>query len=290
MSELLMKVSVAARVGAVFATVATFAGTGMGGAAVVRTADTGLTLAVSGPARVGVNDRYSYTVTVANRRTDSVAAHGVAVVSSYYTSGLESWSGVQGAACTGLGDGRASCAVGDVPAGSTRSFTVTLTASRPGNDSRTFVATSDNDPTTTATGTYTTTIVPPAPPPTPPKIVPSLALRRAGSTMTFVLTVKNMGPGTMHNITVQDRYDYPDVEIKPPSGCQTKPYYVTCKIARLAQGTSTTLRLVAHINSSDARTATRFLDVINIAFPWRTNTSGFQENSYTRLTKPTNGR
>jgi hypothetical protein len=285
-----MKVSVTAGVAAVFATVAAFEETGVGLAAVAQMAGSGLTVSVSGPAHVGVNDRYSYTVTVANSRTDDVAARGVAVVSSYYTSGVESWSGVQGAACTSLGGGRLSCAVGDVPAGATRSFTVTLTASRPGSDSRTFVASSDSDPTMTGTGTYTTTIVPPAPMPTPPKIVPSLALRRAGSTMTFILTVKNMGPGTMHNITVQDRYDYPDLEIKPPTGCQTKPDYVTCKIVRLAQGTSTTLRLVAHINSADARTATRFLDMINIAFPWRTNTSGFQENSYTRLTTPSNGR
>ncbi len=290
MFEHLTKVSATAAGAAVFATVAAFGHTGVGQTAVTRMADSGLTVSISGPTHAGVNNRYSYTVTVANSRTDGVAARGVTVVSSYYTSSLESWSSVQGATCLSLGGGRMSCAVGDVPAGATRSFTVTLTPSRSGTDSRTFVATSASDPTMTGTGTYTTTIVPPVATPTPPKIVPSIALRRAGSTMTLLLTLTNMGPGAMNNITVQDRYDYPDLEIKPDSGCQTQPYYVTCKIGRIKQGASTTLRLVAHINSPQARTATRFLDVIDIAFPWHTNTSGFQENTYTRMTTPTNGR
>ena len=285
-----MKTSSIAGVAAIFGAIAVLGASGAGHAARAQVAGGGLAVSVSGPARVGVNDRYSYTVSVANGRTDGVAAGGVAVVSNYYTSSVENWSGVQGAVCTSLGGGRLTCAVGDVPAGATRSFTVTLTASRPGTDSRTFVATSASDPTMTGTATYTTLVVPPPPPPTPPKIVPSLVLRYAGSTITFILTVRNVGPGAMSSITVQDRYDYPELEIKPQAGCQPKPYYVTCKIARLAQGTSRKLRLVAHINSPDVRSATRILDVISIAFPWRTNTSGFQENSYTLLTKPVPGR
>jgi hypothetical protein len=275
---------------AVVAVVVVFARIGgVGRAAVAHTVDGGLTVGVSGPAHVSVNDHYSYTVTVANRRTDGVAALGVAVVASYYTTPLEYWSGVAGAKCTGLGNGQASCLVGDVPAGSARTFTITLIASKAGRDSRTFVATA-GDPAMTATGTYTATVVALPRPPTAPAIVPSLTLRRTESTMTFTLTLTNKGPGAMNEITVTDRYDYPALEVTPNPTCTPRPYYVDCKIKHLAQGASTTLRYVARVMAPKAHAPAQYRDGIIVSFPWHTNTSGFQENAYNLLTKPTTGR
>jgi hypothetical protein len=276
----LMRVSLAAGV-VVLAAVAAAVQVGIG-----RAAASGLAVSVAGPAKVAVNEDYSYTVTVEN--SGAVTAGSVAVVSSYYTSSLEDWNGAQGATCTSLGGGRMSCAIGDVAAGATRSFTIKLSATTAGTDSRTFVATSGSDPTLTGSGSYTTTITAPKTGPTPPKIVPSVALHTAGSTMTLVLKLKNEGPGGMSKITLGDRYDYPDLTIKPHKGCKVKPYYVTCKVSRLARGASSNLRLVAHM-SSVARAETRFLNVVSVSFPWRTNTSGFQENDYQIWTTPTKG-
>lgn len=284
MFEFAVKASVARRVAAIVAVIALTAGVGVGRAAVANTADTGLTVKVSGPAQVGLNEHYSYTVTVENRRSDGVAARDVSVVSTYYTSSLESWSGVAGAVCTSLGGGQLRCAVGDVPAGSERRFTVTLTPSHAGRESRTFDATAA--PAMTGTGTYTTTINAPAPPPTPPAIVPSLLLLRTRTTVAFVVTVTNKGPGAMDNITVSDRYDYPVLEAMPTPDCTPDDYYIDCKIARLAQGASTTLRYVARIAAPDAPAPAQYLDVFQVSFPWHTNTSGFQDKTYVHLTKP----
>jgi hypothetical protein len=274
-----------------FGVLLAFGATGGGDAATALTDSNGLRISVAGPAHVLENARYSYTVTVTNSRTDGVVASQVAVVGSYYTEPYEHWSGEKGAVCTSLGNGRMSCGIGDVPAGESRSFTVTLTAEpSPGTSSRTFVATSSLDPTMTATTAYVTRIVALPKGPTPPKIVPSVVVRRSGTTLTILVTVTNKGPGAMTQISVRDHYDYPAILIKSAKGCQAKPDFITCTIAGLKVGASTKRRFVADIRSRSLRTAPRILNVFSVAFPWHTNSSGFQEETYGLLTRITDVR
>jgi uncharacterized repeat protein (TIGR01451 family) len=216
----------------------------------------------TGPASVQSGQDFSYQVTVANE--GPAAAAGVNVIDV-----LPGGTLIAAPGCTGGPGEGLTCAVGDLAAGDSRSFTITVRVDSTVPTqfiNQAYVTSATPDPNPANDKAEVTTDVTPEPPPPPPPPTESgadLQLAKAaaatvaqGADLTYTLTVTNAGPDAATGVRVTDRLPAGVTFRSASSGCTNQSGTVTCTVGGLAAGGSATRTITVRVGATTTGTIT----------------------------------
>ncbi|HEY4278996.1 MAG TPA: DUF11 domain-containing protein [Conexibacter sp.] len=211
-----------------------------------RAADLSVVKTATSPAAVPGTD-VSYDLVVRNDGPDTAVN---ASLTDPLPAGLTFKSASSG--CTGSAQ-NVTCAIGDLPAGQSRTYTVTasvaadLPAGELDNTANVRSDTTDPDP-----GNNTSTSREPVDPQADLSIVKRASADRPvpGRELTYTLTVTNSGPSLARAITVSDPLPRGLSFVSADGACKLSDGTVTCTAASLAVRRSLTFRVVTRVATS----------------------------------------
>jgi uncharacterized repeat protein (TIGR01451 family) len=215
-------------------------------------AETDIAMTKTGPAVVSPGGTVSYTLTVSNN-SSSVGAHNVQI-SDVLGEELSAVTGVP-AGCTLAGRALA-CGVGTLPAGETRTFTVTGTAApdlTPGEVIENCAAAQTSTPETDYANNESCLATAVEPEPVPPPAETDVAITktgpasvRPGEAVSYTLTVSNNSSSVdAHNVQISDVLGEGLTPVEARPGCTLAGQVLACDVGTLPAGETRIFRITA---------------------------------------------
>jgi uncharacterized repeat protein (TIGR01451 family) len=216
----------------------------------------GLSVTSTGTAAAFGGDPLAYTVIVSNSGPDAADA---VVLSDVLPGDLTAATFTTTAGTCSLASGTLACQLGTLAAGGSVTVnvagTLSATTAATSASNSTSVTSSTDDPTTADNSAATTTAVTPLADLTVSKLTgPATAF--PGTTLTYTITVSNLGPGPGHALLTDPLpADTTLVGVATTAGSCSGGVVVSCDLGTLASGTSATVTVTVLLSASSNATS-----------------------------------